>query len=370
MRLRFQILGPLEVHGSTGRIPLTGTKIHTVLAALLLAEGEVVSDGRISSLLWGGDPPATADAQIYTNISRLRKVLGPGVAIERRWPGYRIDAQTVDLDYRRFASLSAAGHRQLQARRFEAASASFHEALALWKGSALCSVTDFMTNCEAPRLHETRLSVVDGRITADLELGRHAELVSELRLLVDQHPLRELLRSQLMRALHRCGRRGEAVETFHQGRRILDDELGVGAGALLNEAYAEIIRERPAQAPPAGAHPLPPLFQGALRSMAGRALLPEEVLRSLVAAKFIRPTRHGVDGRVRYVVRTQADPADAAPSVGSPARPRARADMLAQTTSRTSATLTSTATEAVGRSEGRHSVMPRSGPGPVSQDAA
>ena len=43
---------------------------------------------------------------------------------------------------------------------------------------------------------------------ADIALGRHVDVVSELGVLVAAHPLRERLYQLLMIALYRCGRQG------------------------------------------------------------------------------------------------------------------------------------------------------------------
>ncbi|RMI32508.1 hypothetical protein EBN88_25045 [Streptomyces triticirhizae] len=359
--MRFRILGPVEVYGASGRVRLTGTKAHTVLAALLLAEGRVVPDDRLSTLLWGWHPPATAGAQIYTYISRLRKALAPEAVIERRWPGYLMATAGQELDHRAFARLSAEGHRQLEERHFAAAASSFRAALGLWRGTALCSVTDFMAESEQPRFLQARLVALEGRITAELELDRHGQLLPELQRLVEEHPLRESLRVLLMRALHRSGLRGEAMAIFHQGRRIFNDELGVGPGPLLNDAYTEVIQEPPVAERVGGgmAAESPSSFAAARSSMAGRAMLPEEVLRSLVAAKVIRPCRRGADGRMRYAFQTQPHPVGAVHTSGTVAASVAR---HAETARRTPAAFTSTATEAVGRPDGTHSVMPRSAP--------
>ncbi|MET9548418.1 winged helix-turn-helix domain-containing protein [Streptomyces sp. NPDC006627] len=86
--IRFRILGPIDalLHGDA--IQLGGTKPKTVLAALLMAEGQVVTDARLGYLLWRDRPPKTCDAQVYTYISRLRKSLDGQVSITRQGQGY------------------------------------------------------------------------------------------------------------------------------------------------------------------------------------------------------------------------------------------------------------------------------------------
>jgi DNA-binding winged helix-turn-helix (wHTH) protein len=137
------------------RIALSGSKVHTALAVLLLARGRVVSDGRLSELLWGWDPPATMNAQIYTYISRLRKLLGPGVDLVRRQPGYQLTAAGARIDVLEFEYLDQLGRKALKERRFEEAASVFRRALNLWQGPALSNVTPYLarSNCRSWRRH-------------------------------------------------------------------------------------------------------------------------------------------------------------------------------------------------------------------------
>ena len=65
------------------------------------------------------------------------------------------------------------------------------EALDLWRGAPLADFEfEPFAEAEIARLKEVRLAVVEERIEADLEAGRHAELVGELEALVERHPTR------------------------------------------------------------------------------------------------------------------------------------------------------------------------------------
>src|ERR1051325_11456177 len=119
----FQLLGPVEARQGERRISMSGAKVHTVLAALLLARGKIVTDDRLSALLWGWDPPATMGAQIYTYISRLRKLLGSEVELVRRPPGYLILTHDARLDTSDFERLGRLGRAALAERRCDAAHA-------------------------------------------------------------------------------------------------------------------------------------------------------------------------------------------------------------------------------------------------------
>ncbi|MEU6862105.1 BTAD domain-containing putative transcriptional regulator [Streptomyces sp. NPDC046876] len=238
----FRLLGPVEAkRGGGSTIPLSGSKVHTVLAALLLSEGRVVSDARLSALLWGWNPPATASAQIYTYMSRLRKHLGEEAEIVRRQPGYVLHAPGAWIDLGEFARLDRLGREALAERRHEEAGALLRDALELWRGTALANTTEQMIEAELPRLEEARMIALESRIEADLALGRHEQVTAELTGLVAEHPVRERLRAQLMTALYRCGRQADALHTYYEGRAVLADQLGVDPGEALGSTYQAVL---------------------------------------------------------------------------------------------------------------------------------
>lgn len=241
--MQFLVMGPIQAWNHDREVELRGSKITTVLAALLLSRGRVVSDSTLSDWLWGGSPPATAQAQIQTYASRLRHLLGPTVRIDRQRPGYRISSKEHNLDLLEFERLAAVGRAAVAAHRPEEASVHFAAALALWRGPALAGVSEFFAAMEGPGLEESRLVVLESRIDADLELGRHGELIAELLALVAEHPHRERPRTQLMRALHQCGRRVEALEVYHDYRRLLVNDLGLEPSARLQEMHHLVLTE-------------------------------------------------------------------------------------------------------------------------------
>ncbi|PBC65692.1 hypothetical protein BKI49_03005 [Streptomyces sp. Tue6028] len=237
----FQVLGPVEARKGGVRIALSGSKVHTVLASLLLARGRVVSDERLSSMLWGWEPPATAGAQIYTYMSRLRKLLGDDVEIDRRPPGYVLRAPHSTFDLLEFEQLDREGRAALGRGRHREASTLLSRALGLWRGAALGNVTEYLAGAELARLEEQRLHALESRVEADLELGRHEQLTSELTGLVAEFPLREKLRAQLMTAFFRCGQQADALHTYHEGRKVLDEQLGIEPGEALGATYQAVL---------------------------------------------------------------------------------------------------------------------------------
>ncbi|MET9778758.1 BTAD domain-containing putative transcriptional regulator [Streptomyces sp. NPDC006367] len=221
-----------------------------------------MSDSRLNFLLWGWEPPATSGAQIYTYMSRLRKLLGDEVRIERRPPGYLLQAPDSAVDMLEFERLDRLGRAALDQRRHREAGALLAEALGHWRGTALANVTEHLADAELPQLEEARMHTLENRIEADLALGRHEQLTAELTGLVAQHPLREKLRSQLMTALYRSGRQSDALQSYYEGRGLLADQLGIDPGEALGATYAAVLKgtrgpgpgstARPAREVPAG----------------------------------------------------------------------------------------------------------------------
>ncbi|WP_406383532.1 BTAD domain-containing putative transcriptional regulator [Streptomyces sp. NBC_01618] len=270
----FRVLGPVEAEAGGQPVNLGGAKQRTVLAAMLLAGGRPLSDDRLKALLWGCEPPATATAQIYTYVSQLRKRLHPGVHLERRAHAYRLETRDAFFDWTAFESLAGRGRADLTAGRFAAAADHLGQALALRRGSALSNVTAHLTERERPFLDEALLSAREGRIEAELALGRHDTVVPQLMRLVLENPLRERLLGQLMTALHRCGRQAEALAAYERGRRVLRDELGVDPGRALRDIQQSVLTgtlPRPAAREVAVIGPALALPDGAAGPPAARA---------------------------------------------------------------------------------------------------
>jgi DNA-binding SARP family transcriptional activator len=185
-----------------------------VLALLLLEAGRVVSTDRLIEALWSGDPPATATASLQNFVSQLRKVLG-AETIETRPPGYLIRVEAGQLDLARARRLVDEARASDPSRRAR----MLGEALSLWRGEPLAELAyESFAQAEIARLVELRLALIEERAEAELAVGRHSALVSDLEALVREHPLRERLRGQLMLALYRSGRQADALAVYRAGR--------------------------------------------------------------------------------------------------------------------------------------------------------
>jgi predicted ATPase/DNA-binding SARP family transcriptional activator len=251
--VEFAILGPLEVRDGEHTLPVSGAKQRALLAALLIHRGEVVPAERLAGWLWGDDQPVDPRNALQSQIAQLRRTLGPTGRhlLVSRPPGYALVVDDEALDaagFERDLEVARAAVADGDART---ATARFDAALARWRGPALTEVADRgFAIATVARLEQLRTSAREERIEAALAAGRHTEVVPELEALVAEHPLRERLREQLMVALYRSGRQAEALEVFHDVRRVLADELGVDPGPDLTRRYEALLRHDDPDAPP------------------------------------------------------------------------------------------------------------------------
>ena len=276
MTFEFRILGPLEVDGPGGPMALGGQRQRALLAALLLEAGRVVPMDRLVDELWGEEPPRTATTSLHNSVSRLRRALGEEL-IETRAPGYLLKAEPEWIDATHFERLLRAARGAAPRERREL----LVQALSLWRGPALADFAfEQFAQAEIRRLEELRLVAVEERIDADLELGRHGDVVGELEALAAAHPLRESLRRQLMLALYRSGRQAEALDAYQEARARFVEELGIDPGPELRQLQAEILRQGAGLAVP-GATVVAPDHEG-------------EIVKALLAGRIVPVI--GLDG--------------------------------------------------------------------------
>jgi DNA-binding SARP family transcriptional activator len=236
----------LEVSDGDRPLQLGGSKRRALLALLILNANEVVRTERLADELWGEDAPGDVVASIHNHVSRLRKELGSDVLATHRW-GYVVRADPDTIDVSRFERMVA------EAEALPAAERAIHlaEALTLWRGDPLADlVREPSLASYIARLEERRLVALEQRIDADLETGRDGELVAELEALIEENPLREHFRWQLILALYRSGRQADALEIYRETRRLLAEELGLAPGPELRALEGAILRQDPALAPP------------------------------------------------------------------------------------------------------------------------
>lgn len=245
MTWEFRILGPIEVTGEGGAVKLGGRRQRAVLAILLLEANRVVPVEAIADQLYGDAAPPTAVAQVRDHVSQLRKLLEPQV-VETHGPGYLIRIEPSRLDAVRFEQLVDEAFGVLDGGEAATAAALLREAQGLWRGPALADfLYDAFAQPACARLEELRLRAVERRIEADLVLGRGERVVGEIEELVRAHPLREELRAHLMLALYQSGRQADAIVTYHDARRMLQDSLGLDPSPALRERAGMVLRQEP-----------------------------------------------------------------------------------------------------------------------------
>jgi DNA-binding SARP family transcriptional activator/Tfp pilus assembly protein PilF len=248
MSMWLGVLGPLHVRHEDAVIPVPAPKQRVMLGALLVQANQVVSFEQLAEAVWDAAAPAGAHVTLRSYAMRLRRTLGPvvGMRIRTRYPGYRIDVGDGELDLLRFTKLFGAGAAAVRAQSWERAEASLGQALDLWRGAPLADIpSEALRQAEAPRLEQIHLQALEWRHEAQLHLGRHQELVPQLRALVAQQPLHERFHAQLMLGYYRCGRRADALTAYQDARRVLIDQLGVEPGPELRSLQQGILADDP-----------------------------------------------------------------------------------------------------------------------------
>jgi DNA-binding SARP family transcriptional activator/streptogramin lyase len=235
----FCILGPLEVREEGRELPLGTGRQRALLALLLVNANELVPADRVIEELWSGRPPPSARKALQGYVSQLRRALG-AETILTRGPGYVLVATGTDGgEFERLTKLAAE-------QDAPEAVVTLERALALWRGRAFEEFEyEDWAQLEIGRLEELRLSAIEQKIEAELELGHHAQLVPELETLVADHPLREQLRGQLMVALYRSGRHADGLDVYRRGRQVLRDELGLEPSPFLAKLERQILSHDP-----------------------------------------------------------------------------------------------------------------------------
>jgi DNA-binding SARP family transcriptional activator len=251
--MEFGLLGTVIATGG-GRILELGRRRERLLLALLLLDvGKPIATDRLIDLLWGQDLPRDPRSAIHVHISRIRRRLSVansaryGVGVVSVPGGYAIHAEAGSVDVHRFVS-------QVADARVIADAAARTEmlgaALALWRGEALADVAPgWLRQRICPQLEELRLTALELRIEADLELRRHTELIPELAALVREHPARERLIALWMLALYRGGRQQDALAAYGQTAKLLAEEFGLDPGSDLRELRTSILRDDPGLTP-------------------------------------------------------------------------------------------------------------------------
>ncbi|NUT50098.1 MAG: SARP family transcriptional regulator, partial [Saccharothrix sp.] len=248
----FRLLGPVEHSGPTGWESVKAAKQRTLLATLLLNANRTVPARQLYSELWGDRPHARSSRLLAGCVWRLRTAIGDanGTVLVTTASGYELSVAPSSIDLHTYETLIAQGRGRRAAQDLTGALDSFTRALDIWRGDALADVAPTPSiMAEQARLEESRLTVVEARCGVELDLGRHEEILPDLKLLVSQQPMRERLHGYLMTALYRCGQQAEALGAYRDLRQLLVDELGVEPSKPLRDLRQRILLEDPALLP-------------------------------------------------------------------------------------------------------------------------
>ncbi len=236
--MRYRLLGPLEIGADHRPWRPRGRRERAALSLFLLRPNRLVRIDELIEATWDA-APATARQQVHTTVHRLRSSVGPEV-LRTDPPGYVFDVDPLEIDLGVFTELAAEARRAVDGGRPDEAVALYRRATALWHGPALADLDARPLVAEATRLSELRLAVLAERFDAELAAG--VDPVPELAALVAENPYAERLRAQFMTALHRSGRRAEALAVYREGHDQLVGDLGIEPGSRLREIQQEILR--------------------------------------------------------------------------------------------------------------------------------
>lgn len=240
----FQLLGTLRVELDGDRVDVGGLRQQRLLVILLLDANRVVSASRLIDAMWDGEPPATASRQLHNAIAAIRRSFTSAKhVIVKDGPGYRIQVDPQNIDAHRFTAMMTRAAAAAADGSTKEAIELLEAGLALWEGPALSGLNSPILDISAAKLEEKRLSATEQLLGLRLNEGDAAVLVPQLGELVSHNPLREETRRLLILALHRSGRKADALNVYEKGRRLLRDEIGVEPSVSLRSLYEQILRD-------------------------------------------------------------------------------------------------------------------------------
>jgi DNA-binding SARP family transcriptional activator len=250
--VRFEILGEVRALRAADVVDLGPAKQRAVLAVLLLQPGRPVPTHQIVDAVWGDEPPENGANVVQKYVAGLRRVLDPdraprtpGELLALTGSGYVLRTAETSVDAEEFQTELARADTHRRAGRAAEASQALRRALALWRGEALAGLTGPVFEAARTRLTEARATAWEKWSEIEVSLGHHTAVIPDLSRLIEEFPLREGLRAQLMIALHQAGRQAEALATFRDARSYFLDEFGAEPGERMQEAHRKILRGEP-----------------------------------------------------------------------------------------------------------------------------
>jgi DNA-binding SARP family transcriptional activator len=247
--MEFRVLGPIELWSAGQQCDLGPARARRILAILLLTPRTIVPAEVLIDRLWDTRPPPKARESLSVYIARLRaslrQALGDGIRLAGRARGYVLDVDPEAVDLHQFRRLRRQADALTASGDYDHAASLLREADGLWRGQALAGIPGDWVARMRDSLEEERRGAILERVECELELGRHADLVGELRHLLAQYPLDETFIAHQMTALYWYGRPADALSLYRETRSRLIDEQGTEPGPALAELHQRILRRDP-----------------------------------------------------------------------------------------------------------------------------
>ncbi|MFI6165431.1 AfsR/SARP family transcriptional regulator [Nocardia sp. NPDC051052] len=293
------MLGPVEVWLGDHRLDIAAPQLLAVLAMLAAEPARTLSTTQLAARLWADGPPKSAASVLRNHVLALRRQFdahghaGAGNEwLDSTRGGYRLGL-AVEFDVVAVEGLIAAAETDRRAGAVDEADAKLTAAQKLWRGDPLVGLPGPWAERERARLARLRLSLYEVAMAVALDLGRHSAAVAELEALVVAEPHSERWHELLMVALHRSGRRAEALEVYRNARRLLADELGLEPGPELVRLHQQILSAELPTSGPTGELPaaatefetprVPEQLPSDIADFVGRENLAQELFEALDA---------------------------------------------------------------------------------------
>ncbi|HEY6739415.1 MAG TPA: BTAD domain-containing putative transcriptional regulator [Actinopolymorphaceae bacterium] len=240
--MEFAVLGALRVHDGTEEVQLTAPSLRRLLTLLLSRPSRRVALDVLVRELWEETATPRTRRRLQLQIHRLRRALGDTERIVFDGSGYVLHVHDGELDADRFQVGIEAGCAAVADGDPQRGIDTLRSALRLWRGLPYAEIEESAAVRPAvERLVECRLSGLEALYTAELASDRHAAIVPELQIVTTEWPYRERLHELLVEALHRCGRRAEALAAYHDARTLMKQGLGIEPGPGLRRLQARIL---------------------------------------------------------------------------------------------------------------------------------
>lgn len=254
MVLNFGVLGPLQMTANGEPLALGTPKQRAVLAMLVMSRNRPVSSESLVNAAWEQFPPPEPKASLHSYISNLRRLLADvgldaKAVLASAAPGYRLAVADADCDLGRFVTNKTAGVQAAAAGQFEQASRHLSDALAQWRGPVLDDLRDFdFVDPFATALVEDKVVAHTAHAEAEIACNRGHAVVGTLEGLIQEHPYREPLWTQLITAYYLSERQSDALDAYQRLKSTLADDLGIDPGPTVRTLHERILRQEPLNA--------------------------------------------------------------------------------------------------------------------------